>query len=146
MAKKYWISLPLIAVENATDAAVAAFTKGGPKKELEVEVAAVIMKWLMDRNVPFTIDFDSATVDRTAAFEALPRRLQKALGYKAPVASENAAEEAQPQEPGVGAPEGSVAGVEQTGEQADQTSVPETGEEEAADSGKAYADDTPVAE
>lgn len=146
MAKKYWISLPLVAAGNATDEATIAFTKGGPKKELEIEVAALIMKWLIDRNIPFGIDFESATVDRTAALEALPRRLQKALGYKTPVASENAAEEAPPQEPGAGAPEGSVAGAEQTGEQADQTPVPETGEEPAAESDKANVDDTPVAE
>ncbi len=115
MAKKVWVSLPLTVAAEATDEAVVAFTKGGPKKELEVEVAAFIMKWLMDRNVPFVIDFESSTVDRKAALDALPRRLQKALGYKTGTQSEDVPEGAQaPQSPTDSGPD-SVVAVEPNG-------------------------------
>lgn len=82
MAKKYWVSLPLITAADVKDEAVVSFLKGGAKKELEVETAAFILKWLMDKNVPFGIDFESCTVDRAVVLDALPRRLQKALGHK----------------------------------------------------------------
>jgi len=59
MAKKVWISIPLITVSEANDAAVVSFLKGGLKKELEVETAAFITKWLVDKDVLFGIDFET---------------------------------------------------------------------------------------
>jgi hypothetical protein len=115
MAKKVWISLPLTTTADATDQAVTGFTKGGPKKELEVETAAFIMKWLIDRNLPFGIDFESLTVDRNHVFEALPRRLQRALGYKATGTAEPAGDEA----PAEGAETGGSAAVELRAEPAE---------------------------
>jgi hypothetical protein len=90
MAKKVWISFPMTAARDASDASVATFLKGGQKKELEVEVAAFITKWLMDKDVPFGIDFDSCGVDRTVVIESLPKRLQKILGATVPVITETA--------------------------------------------------------
>jgi hypothetical protein len=90
MAKKVWISFPLTTARDASDASVVTFLKGGLKKELEVETAAFVTKWLMDRDVPFGVDFDSASVDRALVIESLPKRLQKALGATAPVISETA--------------------------------------------------------
>jgi len=88
MAKKAWISFPLITSGDASDASVVTFLKGGLKKELEVETAAFVTKWLMDKDVPFKVDFDSAAVDRNLVLEALPRRLQRVLGYKVSSATE----------------------------------------------------------
>src|ERR1051325_4949661 len=82
MPKKVWLSLPLITSTDPADSSVVGFTKGGQKKELEIEVAAFITKWLMDKNVPFSIDFESSAIDRDVVIEALPKRLQRALGYK----------------------------------------------------------------
>ena len=90
MAKKVWISFPLITTSDLKEESVATFLKGGQKKELEVEVAAFVTKWLMDRDVPFGIDFDSCGVDRTVVIESLPKRLQKILGATAPVVVETA--------------------------------------------------------
>jgi len=91
MAKKVWISFPLTTSSEANDASVVSFLKGGQKKELEVEIAAFITKWLIDKSVPFAIDFASSTVDRNVVVEALPKRLQKLLVVAAPVAPENVA-------------------------------------------------------
>ena len=85
MAKKVWISFPLITTSDLKEESVVAFLKGGQKKEIEVEVAAFVTKWLMDRDVPFGIDFDSCGVDRAIVIESLPKRLQKIL---APVIAE----------------------------------------------------------
>ena len=85
MAKKVWISFPLITTSDLKDDAVVTFLKGGQKKELEIEVAAFVTKWVTDKDVPFVIDFDSCGVDRTAVIESLPKRLQKIL---APVIAE----------------------------------------------------------
>src|SRR5690348_1505831 len=90
MAKKVWISLPLTTSCDASDASVVAFLKGGPKKELEVETAAFVTKWLMDKDVPFGVDFDSCGVDRALVIEALPKRLQKVLGVAIPAVAETA--------------------------------------------------------
>ena len=107
MAKKVWISLPLITSCEAGDASVVSFLKGGTKKDLEVEVAAFITKWLMDRDVPFSIDFDSCGVDRTLVIESLPKRLQKILGATAAVVAE-AGEAAPSEESAVDAETGAV--------------------------------------
>jgi|SRR5665213_2272046 len=88
MAKKVWISFPLSTASEANDAAVVSFLKGGQKKELEVELAAFVTKWMFDKSVPFGIDFDSAAVDRNLVMAALPKRLQKALGVTIPVVPE----------------------------------------------------------
>jgi len=90
MAKKAWISFPLITSGDASDASVVTFLKGGLKKELEVETAAFVTKWLMDKDVPFGVDFDSCGVDRALVIEGLPKRLQKILGSTVPVVSETA--------------------------------------------------------
>jgi hypothetical protein len=81
-------SFPLSTSCDANDASVVTFLKGGLKKELEVETAAFLTKWLMDRDVPFGVDFDSSGVDRALVIESLPKRLQKALGATAPVIAE----------------------------------------------------------
>ena len=91
MAKKVWISFPLITTSDLKEESVVTFLKGGQKKELEVEVAAFVTKWLMDKDVPFGIDFDSCGVDRAAVIELLPKRLQKILGATAAVIAETAA-------------------------------------------------------
>ena len=88
MAKKVWISFPLITTSDLKEESVVTFLKGGQKKDLEVEVAAFVTKWLMDRDVPFGIDFDSCGVDRTVVIESLPKRLQKILGATVPVVAE----------------------------------------------------------
>src|ERR1035437_6705111 len=88
MAKKVWMSFPLTTSCDASDASVVAFLKGGQKKELEVEVAAFVTKWMMDRDVPFGIAFDSCGVDRAVVIESLPKRLQKILGASVPVVAE----------------------------------------------------------
>ena len=88
MAKKAWISLPLITSCDASDASVVTFLKGGLKKDLEVETAAFVQKWLMDRDIPFGVDFASASVDRALVIESLPKRLQKILGPTVPVSAE----------------------------------------------------------
>ena len=88
MAKKAWISLPLTTTCDASDASVVTFLKGGLKKDLEVETAAFVQKWLMDRDIPFGVDFASASVDRALVIESLPKRLQKILGATVPVASD----------------------------------------------------------
>jgi hypothetical protein len=88
MARKVWISFPLIRASETSDAAVVSFLKGGLKKELELEAAAFITKWMFDKDVPFSIDFDSATVDRNLVMAALPKRIQKALGVAIPVVVE----------------------------------------------------------
>ena len=85
---KYWISLPLATASDPKDESVVSFLKGGTKKGLEVEVAAFITKWLMDRDIPFGIDFDSCGVDRALVIESLPKRLQKILGATASVVAE----------------------------------------------------------
>jgi hypothetical protein len=90
MAKKVWISFPLITTSDLKEESVVTFLKGGQKKILEVEVAAFVTKWLMDRDVPFGIDFDSCGVDRAVVIESLPKRLQKILGATAPVIAETA--------------------------------------------------------
>jgi hypothetical protein len=82
MSKKVWVSLPLITTTDLKDEAVVGFLKGGVKKELDTETAVFITKWLMDKSVPFSIDFDSAMVDQNAVLEALPRRLQRLLPQK----------------------------------------------------------------
>jgi hypothetical protein len=90
MAKKVWISFPLITTSDLKEESVVTFLKGGQKKELEVEVAAFVTKWLMDKDVPFGIDFDSCGVDRALVTESLPKRLQKILGATVPVVVEAA--------------------------------------------------------
>jgi hypothetical protein len=85
MTKKVWISFPLITTSDLKDESVVAFLKGGQKKDLEVEVAAFVTKWLMDKDVPFWLDFESCGVDRAVVIESLPKRLQKILGASAPV-------------------------------------------------------------
>ncbi len=85
MAKEVWISFPLITTTDLKDESVVTFLKGGLKKELEVETAAFLTKWLMDKDVPFGVDFDSSGVDRSLVIESLPKRLQKIL---APVIAE----------------------------------------------------------
>lgn len=139
MAKKIWISLPLITATDLKDESVVSFLKGGSKKDLEVEVAAFITKWLMDRDVPFGIDFDSCGVDRTLVIESLPKRLQKLLGATAAVVAD----------PGEGVPseeaaEGTAV-VEQVAEvkEAAQVTKAEAVEEvaEAADAVEGPSDD-----
>src|ERR1035438_10821678 len=88
MAKKVWISFPLITTSDLKEESVVTFLKGGQKKDLEVEVAAFVTKWLMDKDVPFGIDFDSCGVDRALVTESLPKRLQKILGATVPVVVE----------------------------------------------------------
>src|ERR1035438_6321446 len=90
MAKKVWISFPLITTSDLKEESVVSFLKGGTKKDLEVEVAAFVTKWLMDRDVPFGIDFESCGVDRAVVIESLPKRLQKILGASVPAAVETA--------------------------------------------------------
>src|ERR1035438_3390829 len=90
MAKKVWISFPLITTSDLKEESVVTFLKGGQKKDLEVEVAAFVTKWLMDRDVAFGIDFDSCGVDRAVVIESLPKRLQKILGATAAVIAETA--------------------------------------------------------
>jgi hypothetical protein len=90
MAKKVWISFPLITATDLKEESVVTFLKGGQKKDLEVEVAAFVTKWLMDRDVPFGVDFDSCGVDRTVVIESLPKRLQKILGAAVPAISDSA--------------------------------------------------------
>ena len=90
MAKKVWMSLPLVTTADLKEESVVTFLKGGQKKELEVEVAAFVTKWLMDKDVPFGIDFDSCGVDRAAVIELLPKRLQKILVASVPVVVETA--------------------------------------------------------
>ncbi len=85
MAKKVWISFPLITTSDLKEESVVTFLKGGQKKELEIEVAAFVTKWVMDRDVKFGIDFDSCGVDRGAVIELLPKRLQKILIASVPV-------------------------------------------------------------
>ena len=115
MAKKVWISFPLITTSDLKDDAVVTFLKGGQKKELEIEVAAFATKWLMDRDVPFGIDFDSCGVDRTVVVESLPKRLQKILGASVPVIAGTAdAPQGEKAEAVVEAPQGEqVAAVEE---------------------------------
>ena len=81
--KKVWVSFPLITWRETSDASVVAFLKGGLKKELEVETAAFVTKWLMDKQIPFSVDFDSSTLDRNLVMQTLPRPLQKSLGNPA---------------------------------------------------------------
>ena len=88
MAKKVWISFPLITTSDLKEESVVTFLKGGQKKDLEIEVAAFITKWLRDRDVPFGIDFDSCGVDCALVIELLPKRLQKILGATVPVIAE----------------------------------------------------------
>jgi hypothetical protein len=64
MAKKVWISIPLMTASEANDAAVVSFLKGGQKKELEVATARFITEWLSDKNIPFGIDFERSSLDR----------------------------------------------------------------------------------
>ena len=90
MAKKVWISFPLITTSDLKEESVVSFLKGGQKRDLEVEVAAFVTKWLMDKDVPFGIDFDSCGVDRTVVIESLPKRLQKILVASVPVVVETA--------------------------------------------------------
>ena len=107
--------------ERPEGGSVVTFLKGGQKKELEVEVAAFVTKWLMDRDVPFGIDFGSCGVDRAAVIELLPKRLQKILGATVPVITETAdvtqvlTETIEVVEAGAGE---QVAAVEETGEDA----------------------------
>jgi hypothetical protein len=133
MAKKVWISLPLITSADTTDAAAVGFTKGGTKKDLEVEVAAFITKWLMDKDVPFGIDFESCGVDRALVIEALPKRLQKILGATVPVVAE----------PGEVAPGAEAGAEEQTAEV--EVEVADTGADEevaeATETGEGLPDD-----
>jgi hypothetical protein len=114
---KCWISLPLVTASDPKDESVVSFLKGGTKKDLEVEVAAFITKWLMDKDVPFGIDFDSCAVDRALVIESLPKRLQKVLGITT----------AAPAEPGEVAPGDEGGAAERT------TDIAET--VQAADSG-----------
>lgn len=96
MAKKVWVSLPLIPTTDPADAMVGNFLKGGQRKTLEIETAAFVTKWCMDNSIPFSIDFESATVERNLVMEALPKRLQKILGHLAtPTALSEAASSAQ---------------------------------------------------
>jgi NCAIR mutase (PurE)-related protein len=87
MNKRVWISFPLTTSSEVSDASVVSFLKGGQKKELEVEIATFITKWLVDRSVGFGIDFDTSTVDRNVVMAALPKRLQKILCVTVPVAA-----------------------------------------------------------
>ena len=86
--KKVWISFPLITWRETSDASVVTFLKGGLKKELEVETAAFVTKWLMDKDVPFSLNFDSSGVDRALTIGLLPKRLQKILIPPVPVVDE----------------------------------------------------------
>jgi hypothetical protein len=88
MSRKVWISFPLITASEINDAAVVSFLRGGLKKELEVETATFLTKWLMDKGLPYRIDFNSAPVDRNLVLAALPKRLQKVLGVTVPAATE----------------------------------------------------------
>ena len=89
MAKRIWISIPLTTTADLKEEAVVSFLKGGTKKDLEVEVAAFITKWLLDKDVPFGIAFDSCGVDRALVIECLPKRLQKIVGSSAAAIAEN---------------------------------------------------------
>jgi hypothetical protein len=106
MAKKVWVSFPLTTSCDARDASVVTFLKGGQKKELEVETATFITKWLMDKDVPFGMDFDSAGVDRALVIESLPKRLQKILSATVPAVAD----------PGEGMPSEQSGAAEQTAE------------------------------
>jgi hypothetical protein len=123
MPKKIWISLPLVTTADLKDDAVVAFLKGGQKKDLEVEVAAFITKALMDKDVPFGIDFDSCGVDRALVIESLPKRLQKILGASAAGVAEPG--EVAASEAAVEVPE--VADVEQATDVEEATQVEESG-------------------
>jgi hypothetical protein len=83
VAKKAWILLPLITATDLKDESVVAFLKGGVTKDLEIEAAAFITRWLMHKSIPFARDFEASPIDRDTVLEALPRRLQKVLGFKA---------------------------------------------------------------
>jgi NCAIR mutase (PurE)-related protein len=85
MSKRVWISFPLTTSSEVSDASVVSFLKGGQKKELEVEIATFTTKWLVDKSIPFGIDFDTSTVDRNVVIAALPKRVQKILGVTVPV-------------------------------------------------------------
>jgi hypothetical protein len=113
MAKKVWMSLPLVTTADLKEESVVTFLKGGQKKELEVEVAAFVTKWLMDKDVPFGIDFDSCGIDRAVVIESLPKRLQKILGASIPVAVETTGADAAVSAPGEVAPSAEAAPVEQ---------------------------------
>ena len=67
MAKKVWISIPLVTASEANDAAVVSFLKGGQKRELEVETATFITKWMSDKSVPFHIDVERSSPERIVA-------------------------------------------------------------------------------
>jgi hypothetical protein len=119
MTKRVWIAIPLITTAEATREDLMAFLQNRTKREIDLETAAFIMKSLMDRNAPFTIDFESATIDRNVVLEALPKRLQRALGYKASGAADSGGEDVQVENVAVGAGEKSGASgapAEATGE------------------------------
>jgi hypothetical protein len=86
MAKRVWVSLPLTTTSDLADATVVGFLKGG-KKTLEIETGAFITKWLVDKGVPFTIEFESSNLDRNLVTQTLPGPLQKSLGNPADAAS-----------------------------------------------------------
>src|ERR1017187_5709615 len=131
MAKKVWISFPLITTSDLKEESVVTFLKGGQKKDLEVEVAAFVTKWLMDKDVPFGIAFDSCGVDRAIVIESLPKRLQKILGATAAVVAE----------PGEAAPSEDAAEVAEAGA---VEQVAEVEEAEAADAAERLSGDDGV--
>jgi hypothetical protein len=134
MAKRVWIAFPLTAGCDASDASVVTFLKGGQKKDLEVEVAAFVTKWLLDKDVPFGIAFDSCGIDRAAVIESLPKRLQKILGATAPVIAETAVAD-----PGEIASIAEAAPVEQVAVVAAAASVEDTGAVETVQAADAVA-------
>jgi hypothetical protein len=141
MAKKVWISFPLTASCDTSDASVVTFLKGGQKKELEVEVAAFVTKWLIARDVPFGIAFESCGVDRAVVIESLPKRLQKILGATAPAITDTAV--ADPGEVPSGA---EAAPVEQVPVVAAATSVEDTGAVETLPAADEVAAEPPVSD
>lgn len=81
MAKKVWLSFPLITASEANDAAVVSFLKGGLKKELEVETATFITKWMLGKSVPFVIAVESSSLERNLVVAPSPQEeLQTAPG------------------------------------------------------------------
>jgi hypothetical protein len=120
MSKKVWISLPLITS------------------------TAFITKWLMDKGVPFSIDFESSTLDRNLVLEGLPRRLQKVLGYKISAAGEAGVDGGQTEAVEAGATAPVVTDVDHMPEPAAESPFGDAGDEAAEMENGGGAEDTQI--
>ena len=87
-SKKIWISVP-VSTPDVNDPKALAFLADGMRKQLEVETAAFVEKFLLDHSVPFSVDFDHAKVEKEAVLSSLPRRLRRELGVKEVKSSKN---------------------------------------------------------